>query len=153
MSRAVDVDEHPNAAPGSKAPATSASCFIKAGWGITFDPADFALFKAIKPCPANTYGVANDTFGLINAPCKACTKNLYSLAGSTKFNDCLNPGGFGYTSEGANQVRSLTRLTAAAAAASSVFQICLTAVLRYSSTFDAWTLLLVCSCNSSQRNH
>jgi hypothetical protein len=109
MSRAVDIDEHPNAAPGSKAPATSASCFIKAGWGITFDPANFALFKAIKPCPANTYGVANETFGLINAPCKACTKNLYSLAASTKFSDCLNPGGFGYTSEGANQV-GLTRL-------------------------------------------
>jgi hypothetical protein len=105
MSRANDADEHPDAAPGAKAPATSASCFIKAGWGITFDPTDFAKFKAIAPCPANTYGVANETFGLINAPCKACTKNLYSLAGSTKFSDCLNPGGFGYTSEGANQVR------------------------------------------------
>ncbi|WIA22051.1 hypothetical protein OEZ85_004397 [Tetradesmus obliquus] len=75
----------------------------QAGWGITFDPSDFTKFKAIKPCPANTYGVANTTYGLINAPCKACTKNLYSLEASTNFTACLNPGGFGYTSEGANQ--------------------------------------------------
>jgi hypothetical protein len=102
----MDADELPSAAAGGKAPASSASCYISAGWGITFDPADFAKFKAIKPCPANTYGVANETFGLINAPCKACTKNLYSLAASTNFTACLNPGGFGYTSEGANQVRA-----------------------------------------------
>jgi hypothetical protein len=105
MSRANDVDEHPNAAAGAKVPATSASCYISSGWGITFDPNDFTKFRAIAPCPANTYGVANETFGLINAPCKACTKNLYSAAGSNKFSDCKNPGGFGYTSEGANQVR------------------------------------------------
>ncbi|WIA40047.1 hypothetical protein OEZ86_013466 [Tetradesmus obliquus] len=103
MSAAVDADERPGAAAGSLAPATSAGCYIKAGWGITFDPSDFTKFKAIKPCPANTYGVANTTFGLINAPCKACTKNLYSNDTSTKFTDCKNPGGFGYTSEGANQ--------------------------------------------------
>ncbi|WIA19769.1 hypothetical protein OEZ85_005683 [Tetradesmus obliquus] len=103
MSAAVDADERPGAAAGSLAPATSAGCYIKAGWGITFDPSNFTKFKAIKPCPANTYGVANTTFGLINAPCKACTKNLYSNDTSTKFTDCKNPGGFGYTSEGANQ--------------------------------------------------
>jgi hypothetical protein len=108
MSKAMDADELPGAAADSKAPASSASCYIKAGWGITFDPVDFTKFRAIVPCPANTYGVANTTFGLINAPCKACTKNLYSLEGSTKFTDCLNPGGFGYTSEGANQVSSNT---------------------------------------------
>ncbi|KAF8072349.1 hypothetical protein HT031_000008 [Scenedesmus sp. PABB004] len=103
LSDATETDELPSAAAGSKVAATSASCYIKAGWGITFDPADFTKFKAIKPCPANTYGVANTTFGLINAPCKACTKNLYSAAASTSFDACLNPGGFGYTSEGANQ--------------------------------------------------
>ncbi len=57
----------------------------------------------MRPCPANTYGVAGKTFGLINAPCKSCTKNLFSAAGSNKFDDCKNPGGFGYTTEGANQ--------------------------------------------------
>jgi hypothetical protein len=106
----MDADELPSAAAGAKAPASTASCYISAGWGITFDPANFTLFKAIKPCPANTYGVANETFGLINTPCKACTKNLYSAAASTKFSDCLNPGGFGDTSEGANQVRTRPEL-------------------------------------------
>ncbi|KAF8063858.1 hypothetical protein HT031_003715 [Scenedesmus sp. PABB004] len=103
LSALTETDELSTAAAGSKVAATSASCYIKAGWGITFDPADFTAFKAIKPCPANTYGVANTTFGLINAPCKACTKNLYSAAASTSFDDCKNPGGFGYTTEGANQ--------------------------------------------------
>jgi hypothetical protein len=60
-------------------------------------------FRAIIPCPANTYGVANTTYGLVNAPCKACTKNLYAPANSTSFQACKNPAGFGYTSEGANQ--------------------------------------------------
>jgi hypothetical protein len=110
MSRAMDADELPGAAAGSKAPASSASCYINPGWGITFDPNDFTKFRAIAPCPANTYGVANETFGLINAPCKACTKNLYSLAGSRQFDDCKNRGGFGYTSEGANQVGSSNQL-------------------------------------------
>lgn len=71
MSRAIELDELPNAPNDSKVPATSASCFINAGWGISFDPEDYTKFKAIKPCPANTYGVAGETFGLINAPCKA----------------------------------------------------------------------------------
>uniref|UniRef100_A0A383W8R7 Tyrosine-protein kinase ephrin type A/B receptor-like domain-containing protein n=1 Tax=Tetradesmus obliquus TaxID=3088 RepID=A0A383W8R7_TETOB len=102
-SRAMDADEMPGKSDTDKAPASSASCYILAGWGITFDPSDFTKFRAIAPCPNNTYGVANTTYGLINAPCKACTKNLYSLEGSTNFTACLNPGGFGYTSEGANQ--------------------------------------------------
>lgn len=70
---------------------------------MSFDPVNMALYKAIRPCPANMYGVNNDTFGLFNAPCKACTKNMYSLPSSNAFSDCKNPGGFGYTSEGANQ--------------------------------------------------
>jgi len=36
--------------------ATAQSCYISAGWGMTFDPADFKSFRAIAPCPANTYG-------------------------------------------------------------------------------------------------
>ncbi|WIA13214.1 hypothetical protein OEZ85_006806 [Tetradesmus obliquus] len=100
---AVDADESPDAAADSKVAASSASCYIKAGWGMSFDPTDFAKFKATKPCPENTYGVANETFGLINAPCKACTKNLKSPPGSTSFAACKNRAGFGYTSEGANQ--------------------------------------------------
>jgi hypothetical protein len=75
--------------------------------GISFDPDNFALFKATRPCPADTYGVANETYGLINAPCKACTKNLRAPAGSTSFTDCKNRAGFGYTTEGANQVRTV----------------------------------------------
>ncbi|KAF8063860.1 hypothetical protein HT031_003717 [Scenedesmus sp. PABB004] len=82
---------------------SSASCYIKAGWGITFDPADFSKLRAVIPCPANTYGVAGDTFGLYLMPCKSCTKNLKSAPGSSSAADCKNPAGFGYTSEGANQ--------------------------------------------------
>jgi hypothetical protein len=92
--------------PHSSAASPAAATDIKAGWGISFDPDNFALFKATKPCPADTYGVANETYGLINAPCKACTKNLRAPAGSTSFDDCKNRAGFGYTSEGANQVRT-----------------------------------------------
>lgn len=54
-------------------------------------------------CVACTAGVAEVTFGLFNAPCKACTKNTYSPMGSTSYHECVNPVGFGYTSEGANQ--------------------------------------------------
>jgi hypothetical protein len=51
-----------------------------------------------------SYGVAKETFGLVMSPCKSCTKNLKSDPGSTAFSDCTNPAGFGYSSEGANQV-------------------------------------------------
>ena len=104
LVQANEPDERANAANDSLVAATaSKSCYIEAGWGITFDPEDFTKFRAIAPCPNNTYGVANTTFGLINAPCKACTKNTFSAAGSTSFQDCKNRAGFGYTSEGANQ--------------------------------------------------
>jgi len=39
-----------------KIAATSDSCYIEAGWGITIDPNDFKSYRAIVPCPANTYG-------------------------------------------------------------------------------------------------
>jgi hypothetical protein len=58
-----DVDERTDlpADDGSDAfyglvAATSQSCFIEAGWGMTFDPANMTSFRAIAPCPANTYG-------------------------------------------------------------------------------------------------
>ncbi len=76
---------------------------IKTGWGMSVDSQNLTTYVAANPCPANTYGVANKTNGLINMPCKACTKNLVSTAASDSFDDCKNPGGFGYTSEGANQ--------------------------------------------------
>jgi hypothetical protein len=104
LSTPVDTDERTDIdTTNSLVPATPSSCYILAGWGITFVPEEVNKFRAIIPCPANTYGVANQTFGLVNAPCKACTKNLYSPANSTSFQDCKNPAGFGYTSEGANQ--------------------------------------------------
>lgn len=61
---------------------------IKAGWGMTFDPNDFRYFKAIVPCPPNTYGVATKTWGIYNTPCKACSKNMFAPEGSTDFTDC-----------------------------------------------------------------
>lgn len=57
----------------------------------------------VHVCVQCRYGVANETFGLINAPCKACSKHLHSPAGSTSYAACKNKAGFGYTSEGANQ--------------------------------------------------
>ncbi len=70
---------------------------------MSVNPRNLTTYMATRPCPANTYGVAAKTNGLFNAPCKACTKNLLSAAASNSFEDCKNPGGFGYTSEGANQ--------------------------------------------------
>ena len=109
LSEPRDADERDDLPTTSTDPylgyvaASPQSCYIEAGWGITFDPNDFKSFRAIAPCPANTYGVANRTYGLINAPCKACSKNLYAPAGSTDYTACKNPAGFGYNSEGANQ--------------------------------------------------
>lgn len=61
---------------------------IKAGWGSVFDPENVGRLKASVPCPANTYGVADTTFGLNAAPCKVCTQNLKSAPGSTSYKDC-----------------------------------------------------------------
>jgi hypothetical protein len=36
--------------------ASPQSCYIEAGWGITLDPANLTQFRAIAPCPENTYG-------------------------------------------------------------------------------------------------
>eukprot|EP00878_Enallax_costatus_P026846 GHUV01028850.1.p1 GENE.GHUV01028850.1~~GHUV01028850.1.p1 ORF type:complete len:672 (+),score=69.23 GHUV01028850.1:1615-3630(+) len=103
LSMQVQQDEHPLADEGSMVASATSACYIKAGWGVTIDLTDFTKFRAITPCPNNTFGVAADTFGLVSAPCKACSKNLKSASGSKSFRDCLNPDGFGYTSEGANQ--------------------------------------------------
>ncbi|KAF8063058.1 Heat shock 22 kDa protein [Scenedesmus sp. PABB004] len=87
--------------PGRVA-SSSASCFIEQGWGLNFDPEDFSAFKAVQ-CAANSYGVAQRVYGLYASPCKACTKNTRSPLGAANYNECTNPVGFGYTSEGANQ--------------------------------------------------
>lgn len=71
LSFPMDTDESPNVQPNSTVAATPSSCFIKAGWGMTIDTNDFSKLIAVKPCPADTYGVENDTFGLQSAPCKA----------------------------------------------------------------------------------
>jgi len=46
--------------------ATAQSCYIEAGWGISFDPANMTQFRAIAPCPANTYGES----ALRQQPCR-----------------------------------------------------------------------------------
>lgn len=109
-SRPSEPDERPDLGEsdgsegfGLVAATASKSCYIEAGWGMTFDPTDFTKFVAIAPCPANTYGVAATTYGLQMAPCKSCSKNLGAPAGSTSFKDCTNRAGFGYASEGSNQ--------------------------------------------------
>jgi hypothetical protein len=61
--------------PGTAAAAVAAD--ILPGWGLTFDAERISgdnstatAMMAIKPCPANTYGVANITFGLYHSVCK-----------------------------------------------------------------------------------
>lgn len=75
---------------------------IEPGWSMTFDPDNLGTFKA-ELCGANRYGVPERIYGLQSAPCKACAKNLLSAQGSSSFQACYNPAGFGYSSEGANQ--------------------------------------------------
>lgn len=71
LSTPRDADERPDAASDGLVPSSAASCYILPGWGMTIDTLDFTKFKAIRPCANNTYGVANITYGLISAPCKA----------------------------------------------------------------------------------
>jgi hypothetical protein len=53
-------------------------------------------------CPTGTYGPAVRTYGLGNRRCRACDRNLITIAtGSTSFEQCINPDGFGYVNEGA----------------------------------------------------
>jgi hypothetical protein len=78
-------DESPTALPGSLIAATSASCYIRAGEGLTltrnmFD-SSVGWWKAIRPCPAGSYGAAADVFfslGLHEVPCTQCGFGLSS---------------------------------------------------------------------------
>lgn len=58
-------------------------------------------FKGVQ-CPVNTYGVASRVYGWTAAPCKPCPRNMITdgVAGSTTMDACINPGGYGYASEG-----------------------------------------------------
>ncbi|KAF8062093.1 hypothetical protein HT031_004353 [Scenedesmus sp. PABB004] len=113
LAALVDVDEAsaglvPNDPRPGYVASTSTACYILPGWGMGLDTSLFAngtynAYMAIKPCPANMYGAVTTVYGLGAAPCKPCPSNLLSAPGSAGFNDCKNPKGYSYTSEGANQ--------------------------------------------------
>jgi hypothetical protein len=56
-------------------------------------------------CPINTYGAAGKVYGLTSAPCKPCPRNMITdgAVNVTNADVCINPGGFGYASEGASR--------------------------------------------------
>lgn len=53
-------------------------------------------------CPINTYGASGKVYGWAAAPCKPCPRNMITdqIAGATSSDACINPGGYGYASEG-----------------------------------------------------
>jgi hypothetical protein len=53
-------------------------------------------WRAIRPCPANSYGAANEVFGLAEVPCTQCGLGLGAPAGSSRADQCKNRGGYGY---------------------------------------------------------
>jgi hypothetical protein len=94
-----DPDESPNAPPGSLIAATSASCYIRNGEGLTrdaFDASGALTWRAIRPCPASSYGAAADVFGLTEVPCTQCGFGLSAPAGSSSAEQCRNRGGYGF---------------------------------------------------------
>jgi DNA-directed RNA polymerase subunit RPC12/RpoP len=97
LSSPRDPDESPTAPPGSLTAATSASCYIQTGEGLTRDMFDQRLtWRAIRPCPANSYGAADAVFGLAEVACTQCGFGLGAPAGSSKAEQCKNRGGYGY---------------------------------------------------------
>jgi hypothetical protein len=58
-------------------------------------------FKGLD-CPANTYGGSGRMYGWSAAPCKPCPRGMITdgVSGATNSDACINPGGFGYASEG-----------------------------------------------------
>lgn len=107
LSKATEADESPGAPDASLVAATNASCYIRAGWGVvqtSLNSTDSAAAQllAISPCPANTWGASEDTFGLASTPgCTPCNNSLVSDPGSTGSEDCQNPAGYGYSDGGA----------------------------------------------------
>lgn len=58
-------------------------------------------------CPANTYGAAGKVYGLTAAPCKPCPRNMITdMVRVNNSDECINPDGFGYASEGESLIKS-----------------------------------------------
>jgi len=76
---------------------------IEAGWGMTPVPLEINKWRA-NLCANNSYGVETRTYGLQQSPCKPCQRNTITLrAGATNYTECINPGGFGFSSDGVTQ--------------------------------------------------
>ena len=93
-----DPLDHPVAAPTKGLVRGSPmSCFVLSGEGLVqFD----GSWKRIAPCPVNTYGVQDTTFGLQPSACRTCPTGLVTdpLAGNAGWNNmsaCYNPAGWG----------------------------------------------------------
>lgn len=99
LSTPRDIDETNGGNSSSRLVAASSfSCYIEAGWGITpTGQVDAAIklmtFNAVQ-CATNSYGVQERTYGLLSAPCKPCQRNLVTVApGATSWTQCVNPNG------------------------------------------------------------
>lgn len=87
-----------DAVPLLAAPAGVCTADIEAGQGMVVQGRN--TFKGLD-CPVNTYGVAGRVYGWAAAPCKPCPRNMVTnVAGATSIDACINPGGYGYASEG-----------------------------------------------------
>jgi hypothetical protein len=68
---------------------------IEAGMGMMYDRA-LGQFKAF-PCPENTYGTEQLSFGLKFTPCKPCPRGLYTPGPRmTSPDNCTNLDGWGF---------------------------------------------------------
>eukprot|EP00775_Hariotina_reticulata_P008849 gene8849-9028_t len=104
VSALTDIDEMNSGDDPTKLVAGSpASCYIEAGWGMTPVPLQINQWRA-NLCANNSYGVENRTYGLQQSPCKPCQRNTITLrAGATNYTECINPAGFGFSSDGVTQ--------------------------------------------------
>jgi hypothetical protein len=96
-----DSLDHP-IAPAGLVRATALSCYISAGEGmVRFD----GNWKRVAPCPVNTYGVQETTYGLQASPCRPCatglvTDPLINGTGWTNMSACVNRAGWGIIGNG-----------------------------------------------------
>jgi hypothetical protein len=78
------------------------SCYVRAGEGLVqFE----SSWRRIAPCPVNTFGVQDVTFGLQPSPCRTCPTGLVTdpLVNNVGWNNtvaCYNMAGWGIVQTG-----------------------------------------------------
>ena len=80
---------------------SSGACYTPAGYGALF--VSPGVLRA-DPCPANTYGRAQNTYGIVEVECTKCPEHTYAnTTGHTSIDDCLTVRGYGYEDGAVNQ--------------------------------------------------